>query len=384
MNVESNVKKVLFFIESLAGGGAEKVLTDIVCNLNSEKFDVTVCTITDEDIYQKKVAKACKYVTFLNKKEYRAGGVKKVLFWLKMKFIYMFPSAMVYRLFVHEKYDVEIAFVEGFATKFIAASLNKKSKKVAWVHTDMQKNTYADSYYKSIRQHRSIYKNYQKIVCVSQSVRNAFQKKFGIWDNISVQYNPVDECKIRRISKEKCSLVKTRKLLLGTVGRLENQKGCRRLLECIKEVRSQSKEFEVWIIGDGSQRKELQKYIDKNNLVDTVTLVGFQENPYKYLKCCDAFICSSYVEGFSTAATESLILGKPIFTVKCAGMEELIGDSKCGKIVENTDENLTELISDLVNKRYDLKRYQEAALKRGEKFKLQYRIVEIEDLLSDL
>lgn len=378
------MKKVLFFIESLAGGGAERVLTDIVCNLSSDKFDITVCTVTDEDIYQERVEKVCKYITFLHKKDYREGGVKKILFWLKMKFIYFFPSAIVYRLFVREKYDVEIAFVEGFATKFIAASSNKNSKKVAWVHTDMQKNTYADSYYKNIRQHKSIYENYQKIVCVSQGVKKAFQRKFGEWENISVQYNPVGENRIRMMSKENCPLVKKRKLLLGTIGRLENQKGYRRLLECIRNVHSKNKSFELWIIGDGSQRDELQEYVNKNNLIDTVTLVGFQENPYKYLKCCDAFICSSYAEGFSTAATESLILGKPIFTVKCAGMKELIGGSKCGKIVENTDKNLAELIRNLVDGKYDLKQYQKEALKRGQEFKLQYRIAEIENLLSDL
>lgn len=83
------MKKILFFIESLAGGGAEKVLTDIVSNLDSKKYDITVCTVTDEDVYQEQVETVCKYRSFLHKKNYRAGGLKKVIFWFGIKLIYV-------------------------------------------------------------------------------------------------------------------------------------------------------------------------------------------------------------------------------------------------------------------------------------------------------
>ena len=61
------MRKVLFFIESLSGGGAEKVLSDIVANVDSKEFDVTVCTVTDQDVYQDKVMQSCKYFSFLKK-----------------------------------------------------------------------------------------------------------------------------------------------------------------------------------------------------------------------------------------------------------------------------------------------------------------------------
>ena len=64
------------------------------------------------------------------------------------------PTPIAYRWMIHEKYDVEVAFVEGFATRLIAASPNKHSKKLAWVHTDMEKNPYASASYKSEAEHR--------------------------------------------------------------------------------------------------------------------------------------------------------------------------------------------------------------------------------------
>ena len=146
------MKRVLFFLESLSGGGAEKVLSDIVGNLNPEEYQVTVCTVTDGDIYQEKVSCSCTYKSFLEIKNYNEGGLKKVIFWLKIKMIYNFPARWIYKWFIREKYDIEIAFIEGYATKLIAASSNSKSRKVAWVHTDLLRNAYADKCYLNHKQ----------------------------------------------------------------------------------------------------------------------------------------------------------------------------------------------------------------------------------------
>lgn len=377
------MKKVLFFIESLANGGAEKVLSDIVCGLDSFRYDITVCTITNGGIYQNRVESACKYYSFLNVDDFYSGGLKKFAFYLKTKLIYKLPTKLVYRIFIREKYDIEVAFVEGFATKLIAASNNPDSQKIAWVHIDMQNNTYADKYYKNITEQILVYKKYQKIICVSQSVKNVFEKKFKIKENTYVQYNPVDENRIVELSKQHVLLSKKKSILLGTIGRLEHQKGYARLLQCIKQVAIENLDFEIWIIGDGSQRKELERYIKTNDLDNIVTLLGFQQNPYKYMRCCDAFICSSYAEGFSTAATESLILGKPIFTVDCAGMIELIGASQCGEVVPNTDVALLELLQKITKKDYQLEKYKKAAAIRGQEFRMTVRIAELENLLDE-
>ena len=376
------MKKILFFIESLAGGGAEKVLTDIVSNLDSKKYDITVCTVTDEDVYQEQVETVCKYRSFLHKKNYRAGGLKKVIFWFGIKLIYMLPVAVVYKLFIKEKYDIEVAFVEGFATKLIASSRNPSSDKIAWVHTNMMNNPHADSLYKNIEEHKKAYNNYHHIVCVSHSVKDAFLDKFSITENLLVQYNPVDEEKIMEKGKELLEERVSNYPVLCTVGRLEEVKGYRRLLKISKQLIREGFLFELWIIGDGSQKDEFQEYVSENDLTKYIKLLGYQKNPYKYIYSSDAFICSSYEEGFSTAATESLILGKPIFTVECAGMRELFDNTKCGEIVENSDEALYQMLKRIVSKKNYIKAFQTNVLKRSCDFKLSERIHEIDNLLS--
>lgn len=376
------MKKILFFLESLSGGGAEKVLSDLVSNLDKAKYDVTVCTVTDGGVYEAKVRTACKYTSFLKSKNYKAGGFSKLLYWIAIKFIYLFPAKWVYRCFIHEKYDVEIAFIEGFATKLIA-SANTQSKKIAWVHIDMEKRPYADKSYKSLSAQIEAYHKYSKIVCVSNSVKAAFERKFFASKNVIVQYNPVDKEDILRKKKESIDISRPKGLLLGTIGRLERSKGFLRLLECVSKLKGEGYSFYLWIIGEGTQRHELEKYIEIHQLSHMIHLLGFQTNPFKYINQCDAFICSSYAEGFSTAATESLLLGKPIFTVDCAGMRELFGEYVCGMIVENSDADLLAMLRKIVSEKVDLNYYSCEAKQRANAFDIKQRIKDIEDLFEE-
>ena len=73
----------------------------------------------------------------------------------------------------------------------------------------------------------------------------------------------------------------------------------------------------IYILGIGEDEDKINKYIKENNLQDTYTLLGFRDNPYKYVVKCDLFVCSSLREGFSTAVTESLVVGTPVVSTLC-------------------------------------------------------------------
>lgn len=374
-------KDILFFLESLSGGGAEKVLSDLVTNLDKEKYNITVITVTDEGVYEKKVSECCQYSSFVKLENIRKGGWSTFWTKIRIKSIYLLPSQIVYRLYIKKKYDIEIAFIEGFATKLIASSPNKHSKKIAWVHTDMKQNSYADQSYRNFNDHVKSYQKFDSIVCVSDYVKKVFENKFFKSENIFVNYNPVDERAINEMSREECKLKKPQHMLIGTVGRLVHQKGYLRLVECINKLKNKY-DFEVWIIGEGSDRKEIEEYIRHNDMEEYVKLLGFQENPYKYLEKCDVFVCSSYAEGFSTAATESLILGKPIFTVDCAGMKELFGKYKCGEIVENSDQALFNMLEKLLSGQYILDTYTKDISIRKSQFLMSKAIKNVENILD--
>ena len=108
--------KILFFIESLGGGGAEKVLSTIVKHIDTQKFDITVCVITAGGKYDEEVRRRVRLCSLLKSSE-EYHGLEKILYWLKYHLIYdWLPYRLVYELFIPKGNDLEIAFVEGFAT----------------------------------------------------------------------------------------------------------------------------------------------------------------------------------------------------------------------------------------------------------------------------
>ena len=159
-------------------------------------------------------------------------------------------------------------------------------------------------------------------------------------DNVTVIHNILDYSDIKDKSNETTDIAKTVTPQFIAVGRLEAQKGYPRLLKCMNELSHEGCEYAFWIVGEGSQKQDLQKYILDNHLEDKVQLLGFQSNPYKYLKQADAFVCSSYAEGYSTAAIESLLMNTPVLTVECSGMHELLDGHAYGENVQNDDQSL--------------------------------------------
>ena len=142
-----------------------------------------------------------------------------------------------------------------------------------------------------------------------------------------------------------------------TAGRLEQQKGFIRLIEILGHIKG--KDYSLWIIGDGSQKEEIKKRIEKYHLGENVRLFGFQENLYKYISKSDVFICSSYAEGYSTAISESIILGIPVFSVECSGVVEQLKEGMFGVIVPNTDTDLTRMLNELINNPLMITRYKQ-------------------------
>ncbi len=375
------MKKVLIFIESLAGGGAEKALVNLVKALNKEKYDITVMTVTDNDIYQEAVMSECRYMSFVSVLDYQKGGISKLQYWMRLKYIYNAPTEKVYRRFIKEQYDVEIAFVEGLATKFISSSKNVESKKIAWVHTDVLNNSYADRSYKSLSEQKEAYHKFNKVVCVSDTVRTSFETKYGC-SNTEVIHNLLDFDEIINLSKENIDHSVNKRIQLVTVGRLAEQKGYIRLLDVLSSIHKDGLDFSLWIIGDGPQRHDLEELITKFGLGEKVILLGFQSNPYKYVAKADAFVCSSYAEGFSTAATESLALGIPVFTVECSGMKELFDGHKYGQIVDNSDACLQDMLRGIIQNPNQLEEYKIEAGQFLKRQDTKDKVLAIERLLD--
>ncbi len=332
-------KKILFVIESLTGGGAEKVLSVIVKYFDYNQYEVTVCPIVDVGVYCEEVKKNVTYYNPII--SFKGNFLSRIWNSIKYKFIYTFlPLRLVYKWFVPKNNDIEVAFCEGYVTKLLACS-GSESKKIAWVHTDLTDNPWPIEIgiYKDEKEEREAYKIYHKIVCVSKTVEKSFKKKYFLDKNTCTIYNPID---VDNIKKKAGVRVKTNNDVkqIISVGRLVPQKGYDRLLRVAKQLYEEGFVFHLKIIGEGDERSNLEKYIEKNSLESFVTLPGFSTNPYENLINSDLFVCSSLAEGFSLVIAEAIILGIPVISTCCSGPKELLSEWKNGLLVENTTESL--------------------------------------------
>lgn len=348
--------KILFFIETLTGGGAEKVLRDLVNHMDQMKFDITVQT-----------AFPCEASKYLNpgiryKSMYASESRAN-----RLRYRAEAESGLAYRLHIKDNYDIECAYLEMGSTKVMAASTNKKAKKLAWVHCDLSKAV-ADP--KAFAEKTAPwYAKYDQIVCVSQTVKEQFDKLFQNRFDSVVVYNVIDDAAIR----EKAELplpdgIEKRGFTVLSVGRFSPPKKFMRLLQAHKQLLDEGLEHNLWILGDGPERETLERYVAENNLNGSVWMPGFIENPYPFMHEVDLLTCSSIFEGFSTFMTEGVILGKPIVTTDVSGMRELLGESEYGLIVENDDKAFYRGLKQMLSDKKLREHYRDRVLHRGTKF----------------
>ena len=377
-------KKILFLIESLSGGGAEKILTTILNNININKFDVTLCCIVNTGQFLNDIPNNVAYQYIIPNPKETNSLWSKLKYTLKYKLVYSWlPLNWVYKLWVPKGNDIEIAFVEGFSTKLLSKS-SSKSKKIAWLHTDFGYNHWTPIVFKNNRQEEVTYSKFNNVVCVSHVVKDSLLKIYPSLNNVIVKYNPINDILIRDMSTIssgiECRNVESLKLI--SVGRLAPQKGYDRLLPIIKRLYDNGHNISLTILGEGSEGNKLEEYIAKNNLENIVSLPGFTPNPYSIIKEHDLFVCSSRAEGYSTAVTEALILGLPVITTDCSGMRELLGENnEYGVVVQNDEESLYNGIKKFLENKSYLEFYTTKAIDRGKKFSLTSLMNEIEDIL---
>ncbi|MFR3271126.1 MAG: glycosyltransferase [Faecalimonas sp.] len=368
-------KKILFLINSLRDGGAEKILVDIVNHLDPNKYDIEVRLIYKRGVYFDRLNRNVK-LSFIS------GEIGTTHAKVVSRLLPILNSEMLHRIFIRGKYDIEVAFLEGYATKIIAGA-PKGVKKIAWVHCDVTKTEWINGVYRTDAQFSDCYRKIDKTICVSKTVKEAFIERFGEVTKLMVKYNPVDDKKIRELSQGKVILQPNEnKITLVSIGRMTYPKKFIRLLEAVNNLLKQGYRIELWILGDGEERNKLESFVKEQEIQDAVIFTGYLKNPYPYIRQADLYVCSSIYEGFSTAATEALVLGTPVLTTDVSGMREMLGDSEYGLITENDDLAFENGLRKLLDNPELLKYYRAMAQKRSSYFEMENRLKEIEKLFN--
>ena len=374
------MKKILIVAPSLAVGGMEKVLINLVNSLPQENYNITIKTIYDNFELASNLNENIKYSSFYKTcKNKKIDYIKVRLYTFMLK---KFTPKLLYRLLIKERYDTEIAFFRGAAIKIISGSNNYEANKLAWVHNDFTKCTGIFDWFNNEEQTKNAYRKFNKIVCVSQYAKEKFTERMGIKENVIVRYNINLTDDIKNKAEEKIEEKFNKNTFkVCTVGRLVEAKGYDRLLKIHKRLMDEELKHDLIIVGDGPDREKLTKYINDNNLNNSVYLLGSKSNPYKYIKNSDLFVCSSRWEGFSTVISEAVILEKPVITTRVSGTEELFLNNKYGLITENNEESLYEGLKNIITNKELYVYYKNKVKERSVFFEQEILVNRIEKII---
>lgn len=341
------MKKILFVISSLEGGGAEKSLVNLLNEIPEKKYIIDLLLLKKTGIFLEQVPKNVHILETPEELSKLYGSLIKGGLYSLFKII----TTLFSRIFENKpenyspfrwkyfykkiiknlngEYDVAIAYLSGDPMFYIGDKVKAK-KKIYWVHNDYLLDKHPKKYeYKYFKESFAIITVSQICLEILNKVFPEFKEKTFYLENITS--DKIIRKKALEFYPEEYKNSKKIKFL--TIGRLTYQKGLDLGIEAAKILKEWKLEFTWFILGIGEEKDKLIELIKKYKLEKEVILLGVKKNPYPYIKNCDIFIQTSRYEGKSVVLDEAKILAKPIVVTNYPTVKDQIINNKEGYIV---------------------------------------------------
>lgn len=362
--------KILIIHNNLGGGGAEKILLTLLEQLQPPKYEVTLLLIKNKGIYLNSIP---DYVNLKYMIDVTNGDNP-------------FPTdanilSKFYKENIDNLYDIEIAFLEGAPTKLLSHSTNKHSKKIAWVHIDLEKVHWTHSYYQNLQEEIDCYQKIDEIVFVSENAKKGLERLFRkeLLNSIVIE-NPIDYTKIQLAAKE--YFVHYTGFTCVIVGSLVVRKGHSRLLYSMGQLFQLGYRFHLYIIGEGNEESSLKELCHILAISEYVHFIGFQKNPYPYVANADLLVSSSISEGYPLVSCEALALGIPVLATDCTGNSDVLKNGKYGLLVNNSEQGIFYGLKSILDSSNFYMQLKNKAILGSKDCEFQMRITQIKELLE--
>lgn len=363
-------KKILFIIWSYSyGGGAERILTNIVNNLDSSKYDIDILEYVYAGIKKEETNNNINLLNPVIDITDRSF-VNRVNNFIKEKIVFSFPK-LLRKKYIKKDYDVEIAFNYLIPT-FL---LNYNAKTIGWCHgaiTDLKENDKLKKFQKKY------YDKISKIVAISNKTFDSVIDVYPEYkDKLELIYNGFD----KSVILNKINDYKTDCIDILYCGRFDENKNPSKFIEIIRNIKKVKKDIKAGMLGIGVLEDGIKKMIDKYELNNNIILYGYKNNPYPIINSTKIMCLTSYSEGFPTVLMEGMILGKPFISTEVAGTKEMSNNNKCG-FVSNDNNKLSDYAVNLLDDKKLYDEMSENSKKHSEKFTLKNQIKNIEALID--
>lgn len=346
---QNKMKKVVFVIESLHLGGAEKSLVTLLQNLDTTIFEIDLIIFKEKGIFREFVP---KYVDCIELSFPKLTLFERIQFFLKRKLISKKHKAQLLWPIIEnkfkqlpQKYDIAIAYNQGFATYFVNKHILANIK-YTWLNTDYKNAGYA------ILFDYPIYKNFKGMVAVSPEAKKSLEKALQTI-NKKLPITIIKDITDKAILEEQASCEQKIKfnssaVNIVTVGRLAAYKGFALAIEACVKLVAKGYPIKWYVVGEGSERENLENLIKQNNLDNHFFLIGADSNPYPYIKNATIYVQTSLFEGLGLTVIEASLLNKPIVSTNFPSVFGIIKDGKTGLIAKMNAESIALQIERLI------------------------------------
>lgn len=349
-------KRLLFIIDSLGSGGAEKSLISLLPLIDYNRYDVDLIIFARGGVYEKYVPKEVNIIDYELYDDSFLRKIKKIachallstqfrlnkdqhgaeIHWRTMHHMYHnFPG----------EYDAAIAYQQGVPTFFLATKVNSK-KKIAWINADVFAAGYDMGYCKQF------YDKTDAVVPVSQRLKDMLSVKTPwIKEKLYCIYDIINPEVIRTLGKKTVNdmIVPQGYISIVTVGRLSRPKNYLLAIDSARILKEKGLKFKWFFVGNGEMRKSIESRIIENGLQEQIILLGFKENPYPYMAKADIYVQTSAFEGFGLTIAEAKILHRPVVSTDFDIVHDQIIKGDNGLIAEMTPESVAEKIQELLD-----------------------------------
>ena len=333
----------MFFNDSLAMGGTEVLLVDLLNHLAAKGCVVTLLLpeYSERNILQEKISPqvSIKYL-YSDKISYLKRKIQDNI-------MIFFPRIYARRKGLKESdYDEVVCFKESFFAGVLSVM---KIPKMLWIHNIIYKRQYE---IRSLKEGLAVWLNkkhydlFDKVICVSDVAKQSYISVLHNGklpeQNIKVLYNAIDLTKVKDRSKEPIEDLPQGRTNFILITRTSPEKRIDRLINAALRLKGEGYNFHVYIIGSRLDTPEMGDNLSLKGLGNTITLMGYLDNPFPYILQCNWSLCVSERESFSLSLLESMALKTPVITTDCGGPSDIVDGGRYGLLVKNSGEGVYE------------------------------------------